>query len=123
MHSEPTQQVPSAALAQLAELPQVTGAYASGADGFLLDAITVRRSDAEQVAALAAIVHGATGRSGFELDLGALRWIVLEMQRGNAVLIQASPEVLLTVTTDKRAALGGVLHLAAKTANRPATDA
>lgn len=118
MQSESTQEMSAAPLAELAELPQVTGAYAAGADGFLLDAITARRGDAEQIAALSAIVYGATARSGSELDLGPLRWIVLEMQRGNAVLIRASREVLLTVTTDKRAALGGILHLAARTLNR-----
>lgn len=114
MHPERTQDEATALCEQLAELPQVTGAYVAGTDGFLLDAIAGHGGAAEQLAALSAILHGATARSGVDLGLGPLRWIALEMERGNVVMIAATEQVLLTVTTEKKAALGGILHAAAQ---------
>jgi predicted regulator of Ras-like GTPase activity (Roadblock/LC7/MglB family) len=74
------------ALDNLVETRGVKGAYEVSSDGFLLDSLDSGFESPEAVAAVSAVAAITSERIGAGLELGGLKWILLEFKSGKVII-------------------------------------
>ncbi len=95
-------------LKELIEIRGVKGVYETGLDGFLLGSIDTGIHDPEGVAAISAFNIQSSERIGNGLDLGKVRWVLLEYKHGKVIITKYDNKIL-TVITDTDFMLGDLL--------------
>jgi predicted regulator of Ras-like GTPase activity (Roadblock/LC7/MglB family) len=74
------------ALDILVETRGVIGAYEVSSDGFLMASLDSGFSSPEAVAAVSAVTALTSERIGSGLELGGLKWILLEFKNGKVII-------------------------------------
>ncbi len=91
----------------LMETPGVQGVYEVGIDGFLLDSLDIGNADPEAVAAISAVSAVTSARIGPMMNLGELKWILLEYTQGKMIIAQCGNKIFVVVT-DNHVLLGDI---------------
>ena len=84
-------------LESLLETRGVYGAYEVGTDGFLLESLDSGLSDPEAVAAVSAVATITSHGIGNGLNLGELKWILLEFRKGKVVIARLNNKIIVVV--------------------------
>lgn len=94
----------------LAQREGVEAVVILGRDGLLIDTRTAGDLDGEHLAALTPAVSTAAEALGQAAGRGSLVTMVLEHERGHAIISAMSPEALLLVVLHHSAHLGSLLY-------------
>ena len=104
-------------LEALTEARGVRGVFAVSLDGFLIQSVNLPSADPDGVAALSAVALGTATRIAENVDMGGLRWMLLEFKRGR-ILIAWQSDCVWAVLADKTVVVGALLQHLRRRAER-----
>lgn len=88
------------------ETPDVLGAAIVSRDGLLISRVLPTQTNEGSVGGMASILLNLGIRVSGELDLGGLNQVMVNGQKGSALMVQAGEGALLMVIMRRQAALG-----------------
>lgn len=108
-------------LDELAAQPGVRGAALVSRDGLGVKSVGAQELARETFSAMSATLMGAAEIAMGEIDPSRMRFVVAQTDRGKAVVIPATPDLLLVVYADANAPLEALVSRAQAAAGSVAT--